>query len=284
MVLLCKYIRYWRTKRGRMFFGRIVAMVTVWLCLGANAYAGAWLQPEDKGLFITQATYFTTDQFYDYNGKLRHQSRYSKYEVQPYVEYGLLPNLTIGGTGFLQSDHQGGNENKGLADPSIFARTRLWHDDKQVVSIQPLVKFESAFEHAGSPRGGSGSTDIELSLLYGRSMNILSNRDYLDINMGYRYRSGFLNDQFHADAALGLSLSDRWQIVPAARAIVATKVPSSVAFSQNGDQDYALYKVEVGAFYKVSDTQTVGATIFDLVAGQQVGSGSGITISFGQAF
>ena len=43
-----------------------------------------------------------------------------------------------------------------------------------MLSIQPLVKFESAFEDAGAPRGGSQSTDFELAVLYGRNVTIFS--------------------------------------------------------------------------------------------------------------
>ena len=254
------------------------------LLLSATAaHAGAWLQDAGHGQFIAQATYFTSDAYYNSSGHRIAQPTYDKYEFMPYAEYGVSKNLTIGGLASVQYDTQNGRDNTGLADPEIFLRTSLYRDDVQVLSIQPLIKFDSAFTQAGSPRGGSSSTDLELSLLYGRNLHLISARDYLDIGGGYRYRSTYLNDQYHADAALGLGLTPRLQLIPAVHAITATKKPNA-PFSENGDQDYSLLKLEATARYSLTQTQAVGLTVFDHVDGRQTGNGTGATLSFAQQF
>lgn len=254
------------------------------LSLATAAQAGAWLQPQGHGQVIAQGTYFTSDKYYDYRGHATNQPRYNKYEFMPYAEYGLTKTVTIGGTASLQYDTQSSRDNYGLADPEIFARTSLYRDEKQVVSIQPLVKFKSAFDHKGSPRGGSDSTDVELSLLYGRNLNLISNRDYLDLDAGYRYRSTDLHDQYHANAALGLQVAPRVQLIPAIRTTIAAKRLRNVAFSQNGNQDYDLLKLEMTGRYSLTETQAVGLTVFNHVDGRQTGNGTGVTLSFAQQF
>ncbi len=256
----------------------------LFLCTISTAQAGAWLQAPGHGQFIAQATYFTSNKYYDRAGNQSSQARYSKYEFMPYLEYGLFKNLTIGGTASLQYDRQGGLDNAGLADPEIFARTSLYKDDVQVVSLQPLAKFRSAFERSGTPRGGSNSTDLELSLLYGRNLKLLSTHDYLDLSVGYRYRSTDLNNQFHADAALGLQATPSLQIIPAIRTIFAQKMSNGVAFSQNGNQDYDLIKLELGARYQLSQRQALGLNLFSHVDGRQTGNGTGVTLSVAQQF
>ena len=249
-----------------------------------TAHAGAWLEPEGHGLLVTNATYFTSSGYYDASGRTTKQPTYQKLEVQPYAEYGLLPNLTLGATGSLQHDSQSSHTNNGLADPEFFLRTPLYKDATQVLSIQPLIKFESAFENPGSPRGGSSSTDAELSLLYGRNLNLLSPRDYIDIRGGYRYRTTALNDQWRADAALGLNPATNWTVTPAIRGTLATKLTPATSFSENGDQDYDLLKLELGVAYTLSPHQSVGLTLADHVAGRQTGNGESATISFAQQF
>lgn len=261
----------------------VTAIVSL-LLSASSAQAGAWLQPQGHGQFISQATYFTSDKYYDRNGRAVDQARYNKYEFMPYVEYGALRNLTIGGTGSLQYDTQSSRDNYGLADPELFARTSLYRDDRQVLSIQPLVKFKSAFDNKGSPRGGSDSTDLELSLLYGRNLNLISPRDYLDLDAGYRYRSTYLNDQYHANAALGLYVAPRVQVIPAVRTTIAAKRPSNATFSQNGNQDYSLLKLELTGRYAITENNAVGVTVFNHVEGRQTGNGTGVTLSFAKQF
>lgn len=262
----------------------LVRFLLAFLMLPATAFAGAWLQPEGKGQLIAQTAYYSTDKFFNAEGEVQSQARFRKFELQPYVEYGLLPNLTVGATAFVQHVSQSGESNNGIADPEFFARTQIWSDQTQRISIQPLVKFKSQFESDGLPRGGSSSTDVELSVLYGKNLNYFSNRDYLDARMGYRYRANELHDQYRADLALGIGLGERWTIVPAARAIIASKIDDATVFSQNGDQDYDLFKAELGAFYKLTDTQTIGANYFHHIYGAQTGSGSGVSLSLIQGF
>lgn len=260
----------------------LIALLT--LAFAPAAYAGAWLQPEGQGLAIAQATYFTSTHYMDGNGDRKAQPRFSKYEIQPYVEYGLYKNLTVGATGFAQDDTQSGKNKFGLADPEIFARTPLWKGESQIVSIQPLVKFASIYGSDGAPRGGSQSTDAELSLLYGANVNLISDRDYVDIRAAYRVRGTSLNDQWQADAALGLQVSEHWQIIPAVRTITSTGIKRSTAFSENGDLDYDLIKAEVTAAYSIDQTRKVQMTAFDHLDGRQTGDGFGVSIGFAQTF
>lgn len=262
---------------------RLIAALTL-TTLSSPAFAGAWLQPEHQGLFIGQATYYTTSHYFDFDGNKQRQPTYKKYELQPYVEYGLFKNLTIGGSAYAQHVTQSGNSNQGIADPEIFARTRLWYDDKQVVSIQPLIKFNGTFKDSGSPRGGSKTTDAELSLLYGRNLPVLSNRDYLDVRAAYRTRNHGLSDQLRGDVAMGLGVTDRFMLIPALRGVAATDVNEAAVYSENGDLDYSVIKAEVTGLYTLNDQQWVQASLFKPVAGFQTGEGYGASIGFAQRF
>lgn len=254
------------------------------LTFHSAAHAGAWLQPEGKGQYITQVTYYSNDEFFDTNSQRIDQPRFSKYEIQPYLEYGLTKRVTIGATGFVQHVSQSGESNNGLADPEFFARTELWGTETKHLSIQPLVKFSSYFESEGPPRGGSRSTDFELSLLYGQNLHILDARDYLDVRAGYRLRANQLNDQYRADAALGLNLTDKWLLVPAMRATVSSHIDESTVFAENGEQDYNLLKVELGAHYRLAPDKLLGLNAFNHVYGTQIGNGMGLTLSYLQGF
>ncbi|MEJ0009599.1 MAG: hypothetical protein WDN72_03155 [Alphaproteobacteria bacterium] len=252
------------------------------LLLATNAHAGAWTEDKGETLLILQAAGFASDDFFDKSGHLHSQPRFTKAEQQPYVEYGLKDWLTLGGTLYLQDVQQAGVTNLGLGDPTVFARLRLWRDAKNVVSVQPLLKLPSWYEYAGAPRGGGSSTDEELALLYGRNLNIVDPRDYLDLAASYRNRSEGLHPQLRADAALGLRVSGHVLLVPAVRIVRATSI--GTAFSENGDQDYDLTKVELTGEYLFDDDHWVQATAFDHVAGRNTGNGVGIAIAYAERF
>lgn len=252
--------------------------------ISTSAHAGAWLQSKGHGQLISQATYYTTDTFFDANAQEQPQPRFSKHELQPYFEYGATDWLTLGGSAYLQTVRQSGSSNYGLADPELFGRLRLWQNDQQVISIQPLVKLRSSFRDDGPPRGGSKSTDAELSLLYGRNLNLLGTRDYLDLRAGYRMRNHGLSDQLRGDVALGLNLYDSITIIPALRAITSTDANDSMPFSEGGDLDYSLLKTEITGIYRLNERQALQASLFKHVAGKQTGDGYGISIGFAQQF
>jgi len=263
----------------RHFVASIIVMT-----FANSAHAGSWVQPLGKGLIITQATYYSTDSYFDANGEKQSQPRFSKYELQPYGEYGLNDWLTIGGSAYAQSVSQSGTSNRGIADPEIFGRARLWHSDTQVVSIQPLVKFASHFQTSGSPQGGSKSRDAELSILYGRNLKIVSDRDYVDTRIGYRMRDHGLSDQLRSDVALGLNITDHIHMIPAIRSVVATNVSQAPTFSESGDLDYSVLKAEVTGVYHMNDAQWLQATLSQHVAGVQTGAGYGISVGFAESF
>lgn len=250
----------------------------------STAHAGAWVQPVGHGLAIAQASYYSTDTYFDSNGGAQPQPRFNKFEFQPYVEYGATEWLTLGGSAYAQSVSQAGASNYGLADPELFARARVYADDRQVISLQPLIKLASRFAEHSPVRGGSKSTDVELSALYGRNLALLSPNDYADIRLGYRLRDHGLSPQWRGDVALGLGIAETIQLVPALRAVVATNLKDAATFSEGGDLDYSVLKAEVTGVYRLNTEQWLQAGIFSHIAGIQTGDGMGATLGFAQRF
>lgn len=267
-----------------MHWPRMIPALLV-ACSAAPAFAGAWLQPKGDGLFITQATYFSSDAYFDESGQKIDQRTFKKWELQPYAEYGLTNTLTVGGSLYAQQVSQSGDSNGGIGDPELFFRTRLWHNDRETLAIQPLIKLSSAYAHDTVPRGGSRSTDGELNLLYGRNLKLWWGlTGYTDMRVGYRVRSRGLNPQWRTDAAVGINLSEQWQIIPAFRSVIAAKYDDTGGFREDGEQDYDLYKIELTGLYNVDKKHWVHATLFDHVGGAFTGAGRGFTLGFAERF
>lgn len=261
---------------------RVLAIFFICFFVAPSAHAGAWLQQPGHGIALLQSTYFTSDEFFDQDRSLQPQESFTKYELQPYVEYGLTQHWTIGGTAYLNHVAQGSEENYGLADPELFARTHVWSTDTTVISLQPLIKFTSLYQDNSSPRGGSKSYDAELSLLYGQNLELFSQRYYVDMRAGYRWRSRGREPQLRTDMSIGTSVLENLQLITSVRYIGSQE--TSASFVENGEQDYQLLKTEVTALYHLSDTHWLQATGFTHVDGQMVGAGSGFSFGFGRRF
>lgn len=254
------------------------------LSIASAAYAGAWVLPKGEGLFITQATYYTANHYFNRNGNIHSQPRFIKREIQPFVEYGWSDRYAIGGSFYANGVEQSGDTNSGIADPEIFVRGKLWSDARQVLSLQPLLKLPSYYTSQRSPRAGSLSTDMEVSLLYGRNQSLFHPEDYIDLRLGYRLRNRALHDQIRFDAAAGIKWNERVELVPALRGVLAVNPDQSVGFSENGEQDYSLMKAELKGIYHLDDKQWVEASFAKPVAGEQTGSGYAIGVGFARRF
>lgn len=267
-----------------MCYARFLAIVFFCVTRAASAYAGAWTQEKGRGLLIGQATYFSSDQYYDADGTTIEQPTFRKYELQPYAEYGVKDWLTVGGSAYLQRVGQSSNDNYGLGDPELFARLRLWSPGSRVFSIQPLVKLPSYFAESGTPRGGSRSVDTELSLLYGNSDTFWGMPYYTDMRVGYRTRTRDLNAQWRIDAAVGLMVTDTIQLIPAFRSVIATESDATMPFREDGEQDYDLAKAELTVAYHLDEARWLQVTAFDHIAGAQSGAGRGFSFGIARRF
>jgi len=179
------------------------------------ARAGAWMQPEGGGQIITTATYYSTDSFFNKNGERVDQtSRYSKYSIDAYAEYGLSEAYTIGiqpSYDFVQNRGDGINASEnGLADVPIFLRERIWHDDYNVFSVQELATIPGPYDKHSQTALGYDQPDLELRGLYGHSGNI-ANLPYLkdlpyftDIEGAYRERFDGPANELHLDLTFGV--------------------------------------------------------------------------------
>lgn len=266
-----------------MRFRRIIP--ALFLFVGAQAHAGAWTMPKGEGLFIGQATYFTSEHFFDLDGKKIDQPTFRKFELQPYAEYGVTDWLTAGGSAYLHSVDQSARYNAGIGDPELWARLRLHtFGNGDVLSIQPLVKLPSYYADDDIPRGGSRSTDLELSVLYGTNWQLLDFTGYTDTRLGYRVRSRGLNDQYRIDQSFGVNVTDHLLLIPAFRAVIASKYDESAVFAQDGEQDYDAAKIELTAMYKFDDRRWIHATMFEHVAGAFTGDGRGFMLGFAEPF
>lgn len=259
-----------------------IILLSYLISVNNTAHAGAWVKDRHSGYAALTTNYYQTGNFYDDNGNSQSQDRFHKFEENLYIEWGISADTTIGTNLFGNYVSQSGKGNVGLSNSEIFLRQKLYADESSVISFQPLLKFASLYQHE-NPRGGSSSYDGDFALLYGRNLHILSDHDYLDSAGAYRLRSDGLASQWRLEAKLGLGITDALTFIPAIYTIRSISPENSSVFTQSGDLDYSLTKLELGASYRYQGRYYT-LTLFRHIEGEQTGSGQGISVGIGVPF
>ena len=253
------------------------------------AHAAGWTQAEGDIQTITTARYYTTNEFFNNDGDRRNQPRYTKYEINPYIEYGLTDSLTLGFNAFADYVTQNPpalarDSNIMLSDVEVFGRFRIAQGADWVFSLQPLIKFPSLYEYDNAPRSGSEFWDAEISAQAGKNFTWWNRTHFTTFTAGYRHRFETPKDQFKLEWTTGLRLDDRWQITPQISYTGRVDSVSNPTFTQSGQDDYNLLKLQLGALYALSETVSVEAGGFLHSQGENTGSGGGVMLAIWKKF
>lgn len=263
----------------------IIIYITILLCLTASlAHAGAWTQNDGKALLITNISYYSTSKFFDNSGNKKLFNNYSKYELNPYLEYGLRDDLTVGANFFLQRASQNATSNWGIGDSEFFIRKKLWQKDGFMFSAEPMLKLPSLEKQSSQPRIGSKNFDTGLTFSGGYSFKAWGLDHFTNLDAGYRHRFGTPNDQLKFAATAGFSLSKKYMLFTQIFNTTRLKNPANPAFTQSSGDDYDLTKLQISTIYKIDDKLSFQVGAFSHLTGRNVGGGNGATFTINKEF
>lgn len=286
-----KFTRLIRTPSGVAINIAISFLSIIPCLLIGNVYAGGWTQKAGSGIYIQSFSYsYATDFFSDSGKKTPLNGYYKKYEINPYIEYGVRDWLTIGSNIFLQSAVQNDantnitQTNYGIGDSEFFVRTRIWHNNNFSFALEPMVKFPSITSAAAQPQIGSKNFDAGFTFSSGYAFKAWRQNHFINLDTGYRKRFGIPNDQFKFAATAGFSLSPKWVVMPQFFVTSRLKNQPQSIFTQSSGDDYNLAKLQLSAIYKVTEKFYVQAGVFGNLAGQNAGDGKGMMFSIQKVF
>lgn len=260
------------------FFPALCGFVLTATCSDA-VLAGAWTQPEGKGLAILNIWYYQANDTFNNSGQEVPQLRYQKDDINPYIEYGLTDAITLGTNLSLQHVNQkvsnGEWSNWGLGDSEFFARFKLWQQDNWIVSTEPLIKLPSPGSLIDQPPIGSDDPDAAIKLAVGYGFNAFGHHHYVSGDAQYRYRFGSPENQMRYELTAGIGVAKDWQVLPQLFITHRTKDPLVVGYTQTSADDYNLTKLQISAVYQFRDDIAFQVGAFSHVDGKNVGSGEG---------
>lgn len=249
------------------------------------AFAGAWVQDAGKGLLIVNARHSRSDTFVDHRGQRFPSPDYAKWELNPYAEYGLDALTTVGGSVFLTHVHQDtAGSATGLGDSEWFVRRQLWKQRAFVLSVQPMLALPSPMHGAEPPTIGSDTAAYELRLQGGMSYSVGGMPAYLDLEAGYRHRDGAPDDQWRMEATTGVDVSERWQFIAQANAILPTSDIAAAAGDIDDANDSEQVTAQLSAVYRINARSAAQLGLTRDLHARNTGDGAGVMAAFWYRF
>lgn len=245
---------------ARDWIATIICTLMIAALPARDAWAGAWTQEKGDTLVILKAVGDRAQDAFDETGARTIPRNFEKYAGEIYVEYGLLPWLTVVAKPIIESVRDDANASlereTGLAASEIGARVRLAEGPWGVVSVQPLAIVPGTLPQSTNVARTTGETDYELRLLHGRSFALWGVTGFTDISGAWRARGGPQADQWRADATVGLDLSARWQLLAKSNSVWGG--------------DFSVHKLSLSAVYDVTRWLSIETGAERALAGRNV--------------
>jgi protein XagA len=266
-------------KAGQQSYLRLAPLLLPALTFSHSAVAGSWVQPKGQLEYTQSYSYYNSNHYRDVRGVRRSTSAYRKHELNPYFEYGLSENTTLGANLFLPYVNKAGKAHYGIGDSEFFARRKLWKAHGYVLSFAPLVKLPTLPRNNSQPPIGSSHIDVAGITSLGYGFSAFGRNHYLNFDVEYRERFSKPNNQWRFTASAGIQLSERWMVIPQ---LYVTSTPTkaiSPTFTQTSNDDYDLTKLQLNLEYKLDEKRALTFGAFHHHDGKNTGLDNGLMVS-----
>lgn len=200
--------------RKAINYAAIMLCISLWPCA---AWAGAWPQRPGHLQLIVPFTHTWATEDYDASGESQRRNRFSKNELQPYLEYGLYSELTLVGSLALTREKSSwlGTQtvNRGLSRVEVGTRWALgtWQD--AYFSVQPMFIWHGSMSQDDPFASKRGDVDSELGITMGQHFELWGYDGFSDNLIAYRLRPGDRMDETKVNLTLGITLKPGRQIM-----------------------------------------------------------------------
>ncbi len=266
-----------------------IILLSIMACLaayGQEVVAGAWGQEKGHLFLSAQAYYYTTDRYYDSQGDSHDRGgRFYKYEINPYLEYGVTQRDTLIANVFFDTltDDASGSERTttGLADLEIGLQHRFYKGQQGIAAIQGLLVIPTGYDIDDDPRLGYGRFGAEIGILYGRSYKFMNQYGFLDLRLGVRDYFGYPATQIRPMITAGYDLSSKWQVMASGEMHYGLDNGSEKKLGPNllVQPNYRLLKLTLSARYRISSNYSIVASGYAHAWGEDTGGGGGAYVS-----
>jgi hypothetical protein len=241
----------------------------------AAAHAGAWTQPQGAGQVVTTGTASTATEAFGPDRELRSTPRYSKFEMQALMEYGVSDWLTVMAAPGFQSVHIASPvsaRRTGLGYTELGARLRLTQGENWVLSGQGIVRVPGTFD-AGNPAAvGYTGVEVDVRGLFGASFAAFGRPAFVDLQLAQRFRDGGPPNEARVDLTFGLRTARKWLLLAQSFNVISEGSGSALFLS------YSYHKLQLSALYQLDTQWAVQAGLVSTFAGRNALQENGLVL------
>ena len=175
------------------------------LIYSVPANAGAWNQKQGAGQVIVTGLYSHSAKGFSADSEVTNIDDYNKYEAYLLLEYGLTDNITVIVNPSLTHQGSKGRDDdiSGLGYTEAGARYRIGQGSTSVLSMQGTVRIAGETQSGTLAQLYQVKTEFDARALVGKSFTVGARPGFVDVQGGYRFRSGGPPNEFRADVTLG---------------------------------------------------------------------------------
>lgn len=252
------------------------------LLLSTVANSAAWTLPKGKAQAIHNFYYYRTDTFVNGSGVSQSQDPFDKFEHQVLTEYGWRDDVTLGSKISHQYVAQSANQDWEVVSAEFFLRKRLFNQDEQVFSIQPLIKIPGTFDE-DDPNNlfGEEQIDLELRALGGMSGLFQGEEMFGGAELAYRKRFHDPADEVHLDLTGGWKIDEDWTAMAQlfTRASIDGIPNSPNQFQNTNASDNKIANLQLSLAYKIGEHTALQLGWFKHMRVRNTGRGGGLLLS-----
>jgi len=191
--------------------------------------------------------------------------RYSKFEMQGLIEYGLTDKFTVILAPSLQSIDIGAPvdaKRTGFGYTEIGGRYLLLQNGSWVVSGQATARIPGVSDTSSPAAIGYTGYETDVRALIGRSFSIGGVPAFVDMQFAQRFCANDFPNEFRADLTFGVRASERWLLLAQSFNVISEGSAGSIFPS------YGYYKFQFSGVYSITPSLAVQAGAFTTYAGR----------------
>ena len=246
------------------------------------ALAGAWTLPQGTGEWLAGVTAATSTSYFNGSG-LTSIPRYSKFEAEAYIEYGITDNLTgILNPGLQSIDIASpySASRSGLGYTEFGARYGFLQTPDWVVSGQATLRVPGTTNTSNPAAIGYTDVEADLRALIGHNFNIGAMPAFFDLEVAQRERSVGYPSEFRADATIGVRVLPQWLLLAQSFNVVSEGAGNTLY--DGGSYEY--YKLQLSAIYSLAPTWEVQGGGYTTYAGRNALQENGLILGVWHQF
>lgn len=243
---------------------RVAVVIAIGFLISPSiANAGAWTLQQGTGQFFVAGTYSSATRAF--GGALSPVPRYSKFELQGLIEYGLTNRFTfIVSPSFQYIDIGSPIDAKrsGLGYTEIGGRYLLVQNGPWVLSAQATARLPGVRDTSNAAAIGYTGYQTDVRALLGYSFTIGGMPAFMDLQFAQRFSIDVPPSEFRGDFTFGIRPNERWMLLAQSFNVVSEGAGPPIFPS------YAYYKLQLSAVYYITPSWAIQMGGFTTYAGR----------------